>query len=87
MINVLHSYELELNFIESLLTRFLFAVNNSREKLLRGIKNSPLPNGKVSEMEPLTELPSMDDLTSGASGVESWLDTSSKYHSCELLDT
>lgn len=66
---------------------FLYLVNNSRERLLKGMKNSPLPNGKLSEMEPLTELPSMDDLTSGASGVESWLDTSSKYHSCELLDS
>lgn len=65
----------------------MIIVASSREKLLKGLKNSPLPNGKLSEMEPLAELPSMDDLTSGASGVESWLDTSSKYHSCELLDT
>lgn len=36
-------------------------------------------------MEPLTELPSSDDLTSN--DVESWLETSSKYHSCELVDT
>lgn len=36
-------------------------------------------------MEPLTELPSTDDLTSN--DVESWLETSSKYHSCEIVDT
>ncbi|XP_043467747.1 popeye domain-containing protein 3 [Leptopilina heterotoma] len=35
-------------------------------------------------MEPLPELPSFDDLAS--SGVESWLDSSSKYHSCEIVD-
>lgn len=63
------------------------SVTNSRERLWKGLKTSPLPNGRLSEMEPLTEFPSTDDLTSGASGVESWLDTSSKYHSCELLDT
>ncbi|XP_066141812.1 popeye domain-containing protein 3-like isoform X2 [Euwallacea fornicatus] len=39
----------------------------------------------AGEMEPLTELPSLDDLTSN--DVESWLETSSKYHSCELVDT
>ncbi|XP_065225728.1 popeye domain-containing protein 3-like [Planococcus citri] len=63
------------------------SMNSSRERLIKCMKNSPMPNGKLNEMEPLTELPSMDDLTSGASGVESWLDTSSKYHSCELLDS
>ncbi|CAG9853933.1 unnamed protein product [Phyllotreta striolata] len=36
------------------------------------------------EMEPLTECPSADDLTSN--DVESWLETSSKYHSCEIVD-
>lgn len=35
-------------------------------------------------MEPLPEMPSYDDLAS--SGVESWLDSSSKYHSCEIVD-
>lgn len=38
----------------------------------------------ISEMTPLTELPSNDDLTSN--DVESWLETSSKYHSCEIVD-
>ncbi|KAG5330912.1 POPD1 protein, partial [Acromyrmex heyeri] len=38
----------------------------------------------VPSMEPLPELPSCDDLAS--SGVESWLDSSSKYHSCEIVD-
>ncbi|XP_017773186.1 PREDICTED: popeye domain-containing protein 3-like [Nicrophorus vespilloides] len=42
--------------------------------------------GYVSEMTPLTELPSTDDLTSN-NDVESWLETSSKYHSCEIVDT
>ncbi|XP_068905464.1 popeye domain-containing protein 3-like [Tenebrio molitor] len=41
-------------------------------------------NCYLSEMEPLTELPSNDDLTSN--DVESWLETSSKYHSCEVVD-
>ncbi|XP_050447415.1 popeye domain-containing protein 3-like [Cataglyphis hispanica] len=39
---------------------------------------------KGPNMEPLPELPSCDDLAS--SGVESWLDSSSKYHSCEIVD-
>ena len=43
------------------------------------------PNGFINEMTPLTELPSNDDLTSN--DVESWLETSSKYHSCEIVDT
>lgn len=38
----------------------------------------------LSEMEPLTELPSQDDINSN--DVESWLETSSKYHSCEIVD-
>nr|CAH7748583.1 unnamed protein product [Callosobruchus chinensis] len=38
-----------------------------------------------NDMEPLTELPSNDDLASN--DVESWLETSSKYHSCEIVDT
>ncbi|CAH0557306.1 unnamed protein product [Brassicogethes aeneus] len=38
----------------------------------------------VGEMTPLTELPSTDDLNSN--DVESWLETSSKYHSCEIVD-
>lgn len=41
--------------------------------------------GGYGEMTPLTELPSTDDLTSN--DVESWLETSSKYHSCEIVDT
>lgn len=47
-------------------------------------KQDKIPNGRLQEMEPLTELPSTDDLT--ASGVESWLESSSKYHSCEIVD-
>ena len=60
-----------------------------------------LPNGRLmQEMEPLTEAasePTADlaadlaaDLPFGdeptPSGVESWLENSSKYHSCELVD-
>lgn len=49
-------------------------------------ENANPQNCYVSEMEPLTEMePSSDDLTSN--DVESWLETSSKYHSCELVDT
>lgn len=39
----------------------------------------------ILNMEPLPELPSCDDLASSI-GVESWLDSSSKYHSCEIVD-
>ncbi|CAH1108918.1 unnamed protein product [Psylliodes chrysocephalus] len=45
-------------------------------------ENNALQN--CCEMEPLTECPSADDLTSN--DVESWLETSSKYHSCEIVD-
>lgn len=45
-------------------------------------KSYPKPG--VPTMEPLPELPSFDDLAS--MDVESWLDTSSKYHSCEIVD-
>jgi hypothetical protein len=54
-------------------------VSNSREKLYYDKTANP------TELEPLTEQPSNDDLHSA--GVDSWLDTSSKYHSCELVDT
>ncbi|XP_072399586.1 popeye domain-containing protein 3-like isoform X2 [Diabrotica undecimpunctata] len=48
-------------------------------------ENTGMPqNCYLSEMEPLTECPSADDLTSN--DVESWLETSSKYHSCEIVD-
>lgn len=49
----------------------------------RAMGNNLTKKGAPS-MEPLPELPSCDDLAS--SGVESWLDTSSKYHSCEVID-
>ncbi|KAB0798445.1 hypothetical protein PPYR_09438 [Photinus pyralis] len=58
-----------------------------REKIYQKFKEngSILTNGRnISEMEPLTELPSTDDLTSN--DVESWLENSSKYHSCEIVD-
>jgi hypothetical protein len=35
-----------------------------------------LPNGR-QQMEPLRELPSTEDL---AGGVQTWLDTNSKFH-------
>lgn len=56
--------------------------NENRNKFREN--GNPSQNCYVSEMEPLTELPSTDDLTSN--DVESWLETSSKYHSCEIVD-
>ncbi|XP_033228448.1 popeye domain-containing protein 3 [Belonocnema kinseyi] len=51
----------------------------SKERPANNLAKIGAPN-----MEPLPELPSCDDLAS--SGVESWLDSSSKYHSCEIVD-
>ncbi|KAI4466254.1 popeye domain containing protein [Holotrichia oblita] len=63
-----------------------FLSDTSRDKCYKYKENgSTGPNGYLSEMTPLTELPSNDDLTSN--DVESWLETSSKYHSCEVVDT
>ncbi|KAK2581252.1 hypothetical protein KPH14_008042 [Odynerus spinipes] len=50
-----------------------------KERTANNLTKKGAPN-----MEPLPELPSCDDLAS--SGVESWLDSSSKYHSCEIVD-
>jgi hypothetical protein len=61
------------------------SVFSSRERLCPKENGLLLPNGRLLEMEPLTELPSNDDLASN-NGVESWLETSSKYHSCEVVD-
>lgn len=62
-----------------------FLSDNSRPKTYERIKENGINNSEyLSEMEPLTELPSTDDLTSN--DVESWLETSSKYHSCEIVD-
>jgi hypothetical protein len=61
-------------------------VFGSRERLCPKENGILLPNGRLLEMEPLTELPSNDDLASN-NGVESWLETSSKYYSCEVVDT
>lgn len=61
--------------------------DKSREKCYQKFRENgllPLNGGNLSEMEPLTELPSNDDLTSN--DVESWLENSSKYHSCEIVD-
>ncbi|XP_075232418.1 popeye domain-containing protein 3-like isoform X2 [Lycorma delicatula] len=68
------------------------SVSSSREKLLKEkkkqqISNSscpPVPNGRL-DMPPLREHASNDDLVSN-SGIENWLETSSKYHSCEVVD-
>ena len=57
----------------------------SRERLFPKENGMLLPNGRLLEMEPLTELPSNDDLASN-NGVENWLESSSKYHSCEVVD-
>ncbi|XP_077255311.1 popeye domain-containing protein 3 isoform X2 [Temnothorax americanus] len=51
----------------------------SKERAMNNLTKKGAPS-----MEPLPELPSCDDLAS--SGVESWLDSSSKYHSCEIVD-
>lgn len=59
--------------------------DGSRQKSYERLKeNGTNPSEYLGEMEPLTELPSTDDLTSN--DVESWLETSSKYHSCEIVD-
>lgn len=55
--------------------------NSSRD---RYFEKKDSVNGRPSEMEPLTELPSNDDVTSN--GVENWLETSSKFQSCEFGD-
>lgn len=63
-----------------------FLSDGSRPKSYERLKETGIANSEyLSEMEPLTELPSTDDLTSN--DVESWLETSSKYHSCEIVDT
>ncbi|XP_043507396.1 popeye domain-containing protein 3-like isoform X1 [Frieseomelitta varia] len=57
-------------------------------KILPGVPKDRQANNLSKKgapnMEPLPEMPSYDDLAS--SGVESWLDSSSKYHSCEIVD-
>ncbi|XP_011697434.1 PREDICTED: popeye domain-containing protein 3-like isoform X2 [Wasmannia auropunctata] len=53
----------------------------SKERAANNLMKKSAPS---MELEPLPELPSCDDLAS--SGVESWLDSSSKYHSCEIVD-
>lgn len=77
-----------IDFLSQLYSFILFPVSSSRERLLKERKRNcgpPVPNGQVIEMAPLHELPSSDDLASN-NGVESWLETSSKYHSCEIVD-
>ncbi|KAK9503264.1 hypothetical protein O3M35_011939 [Rhynocoris fuscipes] len=61
------------------------SVYNSREKLCKDKKVPVVPNGRVMEHVPLNEL-SNEDLAS-SNDVESWLETSSKYHSCEVVDS
>lgn len=64
-----------------------FTMDAARYKVYEKFKENGNSNQNCyfGEMEPLTELPSNDDLTSN--DVESWLETSSKYHSCEIVDT
>lgn len=68
-------------FINFLIDRSLISVSSakSKERAMNNLTKKGAPS-----MEPLPELPSCDDLAS--SGVESWLDSSSKYHSCEIVD-
>lgn len=54
-------------------------ISNLKDRPANNLSKKGVPN-----MEPLPEMPSCDDLAS--SGVESWLDSSSKYHSCEIVD-
>ncbi|XP_025160621.1 popeye domain-containing protein 3 isoform X2 [Harpegnathos saltator] len=55
------------------------SMTKTKNRSINNLTKKGAPN-----MEPLPELPSCDDLAS--SGVESWLDSSSKYHSCEIVD-
>lgn len=50
-----------------------------RERLTKDNSYKFTANGRVPELQPLRELPSSDD-------IETWLDSSSKYHSCELVE-
>lgn len=63
----------------NLLSRYSVSNAKSKNRAVNNLTRKGAPN-----MEPLPELPSCDDLAS--SGVESWLDSSSKYHSCEIID-
>ncbi|BET01395.1 Popeye protein conserved region [Nesidiocoris tenuis] len=64
------------------------SVYSSREKLFKERRSnntsSSVPNGHLIELVPLKEV-SAEELGSSAE-VESWLETSSKYHSCEIVD-
>lgn len=77
--------------------RLMPSQSPSRNRRREMTPREKLPNGRLQEMEPLTEQPTehteeqedeqADDLTaSNNSGVESWLENSSKYHSCEIVD-
>uniref|UniRef100_A0A0A9X8B2 Popeye domain-containing protein 3 n=1 Tax=Lygus hesperus TaxID=30085 RepID=A0A0A9X8B2_LYGHE len=67
------------------------SVYSSREKLCKSDRKlndgsqSAVPNGRLIELVPLKEIASTEELGSSAE-VESWLETSSKYHSCEIVD-
>lgn len=50
-----------------------------RERLTKDNNYKLTANGRLPELQPLRELPSSDD-------IENWLDSSSKYHSCELVE-
>nr|CAD7611682.1 unnamed protein product [Timema genevievae] len=60
-------------------------VFHSQERSISRETGGILSNGRLQEMDNMTELLSNDDLISN-NGVESWLETSSKYHSCEVVD-
>lgn len=63
----------------------MFSKNRPNDRYGGRKDNSCSTQNDQAEMEPLTELPSNeDDLTSN--DLESWLETSSKYHSCELVE-
>ncbi|CAH0394172.1 unnamed protein product [Bemisia tabaci] len=62
------------------------STNDSRELLIK--KSDFVPNGKVVEMTPVKEVASFDDIKSShGSEIDTWLDASSKFNSCELIET
>lgn len=77
-ISVVPSFRSSLSpFLSAAMPKILPDVPKDRQANNLSKKGAP-------NMEPLPEMPSYDDLAS--SGVESWLDSSSKYHSCEIVD-
>lgn len=62
-----------------MIIKIKFSAYAQRERLTKDNSYKLTANGRVPELQPLRELPSSDD-------IETWLDSSSKYHSCELVE-